>query len=61
MASDPMTFSTLQQQTSYSGSDSIHDLTPVGTDEDEYKRYQQQYGQELTDDDDADLREYLLP
>lgn len=36
-----MTFTTLQQQTNSSDSDiGFHDLTPVGTDEDEYKRYQ---------------------
>lgn len=58
-----MTFSTLAQQTGYSGSESIHDLTPVGTDEDEYRRYKNLMGQgqELIDDDNADVREYLLP
>lgn len=40
-----MTFSTLQQQTSYSDSSfTEHDLTPVGTDEDEAKRYSEIMG-----------------
>lgn len=55
-----MTYNVLAAQTTSDSNFSVHDLTPVGTDEDEFKRYQQQYGQELDPDDDADLREYVI-
>lgn len=39
MSADAITYSTLHQQTN-SSAFSEHDLTPVGTDEDEYARWQ---------------------
>lgn len=42
-----MTFTTLAQQTSYSDSSfSDHDITPVGTDEAEFKRYKALMGEQ---------------
>jgi hypothetical protein len=63
MSKDAMTYSTLTAQTNssvYPNADHMG-LTPIGTDEDEYKRYQQQYPGQEPLDDDAEFREYLLP
>lgn len=53
-----MTFTTLQSQTSYSGSDeSPHDLKPIGTDEAEALRYAEIMGNEGTLEYSDDLYE----
>lgn len=53
-----MTFSTLQAQTSYSASEDHLGLKPIGTDEDEARRYREIYGEDLDDNAD-DVAEFL--
>lgn len=50
-----MTFTALQQQTSYSDFNEVHDPTPIGTDEAEYRRYTEVMGETPADDYTDDL------